>query len=269
MNTLTTTEPQNSAVAIIREALAAGATPETLRELLAVRREWEADEARKAFHLAVADFQRLAPIIEKGDSAHNKQYARMDRIWRAVRPITSDLGLSVTWQMCELRQGELCHVEGNLGHALGHSVKLVMDVPIPAAITGQNQAQRMGSAFTYAQRYAFCAALGIVTGDDDDGNSAGTTFSARERLKQMRSKQESGEPVKPVVTDVQETLDPDFEEFIAEINAAEDADALTALVPRGRAFTIDSQIKTARRAMENRATQLRVKWSKQSNSFTS
>lgn len=185
--TLAPAQPQPSAITVIQQALATGATPETLRELLAVRRDWEADEARKAFHLAVADFQKRAPIIEKGDTAHNKQYARMDRIWRAVRPITSDVGLSVTWQVCEARTGDICHVEGSLGHALGHSVKLSMDVPIPAIITGQNRAQQMGSAFTYAQRYAFCAALGIVTGDDtdDDGHAAGAAFVSAEQAAQI------------------------------------------------------------------------------------
>ena len=63
------TPPVASAITVIQQALASGATPETLRELLNVRREWEADEARKAFHLAVAAFQSRAPIIEKGDKA--------------------------------------------------------------------------------------------------------------------------------------------------------------------------------------------------------
>jgi hypothetical protein len=104
-----------SPVAIIREAIASGKSPEFLRELLNVRREWEADEARKAFNLAIAEFQRRAPIIEKADKAYDKQYARMDRIWREIRPLLTELGLSVTWQVCELRD-QLCHVEGQLRH---------------------------------------------------------------------------------------------------------------------------------------------------------
>ena len=180
-----TEKPVASAITVIQQALASGATPETLGKLLDVRRDWEADEARKAFNIAIAEFQSRAPIIEKGDTAHNKQYARMDRIWRAIRPITSTLGLSVTWQTCEARAGDICHVEGALGHKDGHSVKLSMDVPIPAMIPGQNRAQQMGSAFTYAQRYAFCAALGIVTGDDDDGHAAGGGFAGEAQVNQI------------------------------------------------------------------------------------
>jgi len=182
-NTLTTT--QTGAISLIQNALATGVSPEHLRELLAVRREWEADEARKAFNFAVSDFQRRAPIIAKADKAYDKEYARMDRIWREIRPLLTELGLSVTWQICELRDGGLCHVEGQLRHAHGHGEKLTMDVPVPELIKGQNKAQQMGSASTYAKRYAMTAALGIVTGDDDDGHRAGTLFVTHDQAVQI------------------------------------------------------------------------------------
>lgn len=175
---------QAPAVALIREAIAAKADPAQLRELLAVRREWEADEARKAFNFAVSEFQKRAPIVAKEDQAHDKKYARMDRIWREIRPLLTDLGLSVTWQICELRD-QLCHVEGQLRHRDGHGEKLVQDIPLPEIVRGQNRAQQMGSASTYARRYALCAALGIVTGDDDDGNAAGGNYVTDQQARQI------------------------------------------------------------------------------------
>lgn len=177
---------ENSAVALIREAIAAKADPAQLRELLAVRREWEADEARKAFNKAIADFQRRAPIIEKADKAYDKQYARMDRIWREIRPLLTELGLSVTWQVCELRADGLCHIEGQLRHRDGHGERLVRDVPMPELIKGQNRAQQAGSASTYAQRYGISAALGLVTGDDDDGHAAGGALVTAEQVNEIR-----------------------------------------------------------------------------------
>ncbi len=185
-------QPDASALSVITHAIEKGATPETMRELLAVRREWEADEARKAFNLSLADFQRQCPIIPKEDKAYDKMYARMDRIWRTIRPISTPLGLTVTWQVCELREGNIAHVEGTLAHEQGHGQPIRMDVPLPARITNssgkelQNAAQQMGSAFTYAQRYAFCAALGVVTGDDDDdGAGAGAEFISELEAKQV------------------------------------------------------------------------------------
>ncbi len=56
---------------------------------------------------------------------------------------------------------------------------------MPDLIKGQNRAQQMGSASTYAKRYAFCAALGIVTGDDDDGHAAGASFVTAEQAGEI------------------------------------------------------------------------------------
>lgn len=70
----------------------------------------------------------------------------------------------------------------------GKPPRLVQDIPMPELIKGQNKAQQMGSAATYARRYALCAALGIVTGDDDDGHAAGgnlVTADQADELKQL------------------------------------------------------------------------------------
>jgi hypothetical protein len=183
---LTTTVSHGGIVPLIREAMASGRSPEFLRELLAVRREWEADEARKAYNISISEFQRRAPIIEKADKAYDKAYARMDRIWRETRPLVTELGLSVTWQICTLSaDGTMCHVEGQLRHRDGHGEKLVQDIPLPEIIKGQNRAQQMGSASTYAKRYAFCAALGIVTGEDDDGHGAGAQFVTYDQAQEL------------------------------------------------------------------------------------
>lgn len=183
---LTTAAPETQSVSLIREAMAKGVSPEHLRELLAVRREWESDEARKSYNLSISEFQKRAPIIAKEDKAYDKTYARMDRIWREIRPLLTDLGLSVTWQVCELRDGNLCHIEGQLRHRDGHGERLVQDIPIPEMLKGQNKAQQMGSASTYARRYALCSALGIVTGDDDDGHNAGSVFITNEQAEEIK-----------------------------------------------------------------------------------
>ncbi len=183
-HTIETTPAPTNALSIISDALKGGASPEVLRELLAVKKDWEADEARKAFNLAVSDFQRRCPIIEKADKAYDKVYARMDRIWREIRPLAGELGLSVTWQIAELRDG-MCHVEGQLRHRDGHGERLSYDCPLPELIKGQNLAQQMASAQTYAKRYAMCAALGIVSGDDDDGHKAGTQYITHDQAVEI------------------------------------------------------------------------------------
>jgi len=183
MNELTI--PANSAVSIIQSAISSGIDPASLRELLNVRREWEADESRKSYYVAISEFQRRAPIIAKSDDAHGKKYAALDTIWGTVKPLLTELGLSVTWQLCELRDA-VCHLEGEIAHISGHGIRITYDVPLPEMIRGQNAAQQLGSAYTYGKRYAICGALGLVTGDfDDDGNSAGTAYVTKEQADEL------------------------------------------------------------------------------------
>ena len=178
MNELTT---QTQANAMIQMAGEKGMTGEDLQALLAARREWEADEAKKAYNHALADFQREAPIVEKADDAHGKKYAALDRIWRTVRPLLTEKGLSVTWHETSIDvENKVCSIAGELAHRDGHSVTLKRDVPMPDIIRGQNAAQQAGSAETYGNRYALCAALGIVTGEDDDASSCGETITAKQ-----------------------------------------------------------------------------------------
>lgn len=178
MNELTT---QTQANAMIQMAVEKGMTGEDLQALLAARREWEADEAKKAYNHALADFQREAPIVEKADDAHGKKYAALDRIWRTVRPLLTEKGLSVTWHETSIDvDNKVCSIAGELAHRDGHSVTLKRDVPMPDIIRGQNAAQQAGSAETYGKRYALCAALGIVTGEDDDASSCGETITAKQ-----------------------------------------------------------------------------------------
>jgi len=185
MSTETQIQPAAGTLpALMQTAMQNGADPAYLRELLAVRREWEADEAKKAFNLAVAEFQRRAPIVAKLDEAYGKKYARRDRIWRTIRPLLTELGLSVTFQICEVK-GEICHVEGQLRHRDGHGERLVQDVPIPELLKGQNAAQQLGSADEYARRYWLCSALGIVTGVDDDAHAAGAQYVTNEQADEL------------------------------------------------------------------------------------
>lgn len=154
---------------IVRGVNDQGCDPAKLRELLAVRREWNADEAAAAFNAAVVLFQQKCAIVGKLDQANGRSYARLDRIWRTVRPLMEECGLAVTWESMVV-DGGFCEVKGHLRHSRGHAQPLMHRMPLPEGNNSMNSAQRAGSGETYAKRYAICAALGIQTGEDDDGN---------------------------------------------------------------------------------------------------
>ena len=108
----------------------------------------------------------------------------MDRIWRTIRPLLDETGLSIVWTVNALTEYGL-HIEGEIRHKAGHAVPISYDLPMPDKVTGQNAAQQMGSATTYGRRYALCAALGIVTGEDDDGLAAGTSYVTKEQADEL------------------------------------------------------------------------------------
>jgi hypothetical protein len=153
--------------------------PARLSALLAVRREWESDEAKKAFNAAVVRFQQECPIIVKGDSANGRAYAKMDRIWSSIRGLLDSCGLAVTWESCK-SEGDMCVLDGHLRHSMGHSVALHQEMPYPDKINGQNATQRAGSGQTYCKRYATMAALGIQTGVDTDGGASGAVCDGKQ-----------------------------------------------------------------------------------------
>lgn len=54
-------------------------------------------------------------------------------------------------------------------------------------------AQSIGSAITYAKRYAFCAILGIVADDDEDANIASGNTAQKEQPKKTASSNQKKE----------------------------------------------------------------------------
>jgi hypothetical protein len=69
---------------------------------------------------------------------------------------------------------------GLLIHRDGHTVELARTMPVPEEIVSgagkrvQNATQRAGSAESYCKRYTTLSALGIVVGQDDDGEGGAT-----------------------------------------------------------------------------------------------
>ena len=160
-----------------------------LDKLLAVQERFQEGEARRAFSRALAKFQANAPIIEKGDTAHRTSYAALDRIWRTIRPLMGECGLSVTWQSATV-DGGMVHLKGCLEHCDGHLRELAYDVPV-ADVGQANASQKIGSATTYAKRYCLTSALGIYTGTDeskdDDGNAAGSSAITDSQVSVMHA----------------------------------------------------------------------------------
>jgi len=137
-------------------------------------------EPMKALYGALKSFQSEAPIIDKNKEvkagAYSYKYADLAHIVDKVRPILNKHGLAVS-QMPTTLSGEpalktiIMHEEGGMFYDV---MKLAVQ---PGA-----DAQKQGSAISYARRYALSAALGIVTDDDIDAQDQKGMQPATKRL---------------------------------------------------------------------------------------
>ena len=140
-----------------------------LMKLLEANRQWEADQARKAYIAAMAAFQSEAPKIIKDTKGHNSGYAKLPTVISVVSPVESKNGLSHSWTTkCKDKEIE---VTCKITHVQGHCEETCLSAG--ADTTGsKNSVQALGSTITYLKRYTLEAALGLAE-EDDDGNGEG------------------------------------------------------------------------------------------------
>lgn len=108
---------------------------------------------------------KTAKIPTKAGSSYSYSYSDLAGIWDAIRSPLSDNGLSVV-QMPGQSDGWVS-VETMLMHASGQWISSTV-----SARTGDTTPQAIGSAITYLRRYALGPMIGVVSDDDDDGNTA-------------------------------------------------------------------------------------------------
>lgn len=95
-------------------------------------------------------------------------YADLASCWEALRPVLSKNGLSVTQYTNVSQDGTV--LVTLLLHASGEWIRGTYPIH-----PKDNSPQALGSAITYAKRYALQAITGLAS-DDDDGNAAQTAY---------------------------------------------------------------------------------------------
>lgn len=182
--TIAPKEQDNSIEGFISAAIKAKLPIETIKEFLAMRKEIKADQAKEAFTMAMAQFQKDCPVIAKTKEVKNKdgkvtyRYAPIDSIILQVKKTLGENKLA--YDFSETRTDKEITVTCTITHALGHtkSSSFTVEIGNEAYMT---DTQKYGARNTFAKRYAFMNVLGIATGDEDT--------DARE-LKQKPSKKQ-------------------------------------------------------------------------------
>lgn len=94
------------------------------------------------------------------------KYTTLAGCWDVARKPLADNGLAVI-QTTTFDEGNSVIVETTLSHISGEWVRGSLKMPLVKL-----DPQAVGSAITYARRYALSAMIGIVSEEDDDGESA-------------------------------------------------------------------------------------------------
>lgn len=165
---------RESVNALISQAITANLPVETMERLFALREKVKAEQAKEAFVSAMAKFQAECPIIEKTKIVKDKtgaeryRYAPLDAIVSQVKKPLGENNLFYSFE--EIKDAEFVTAVCKVTHSLGHSETSSFKIPIGAEAF-MTDAQKYGARMTFAKRYAFCNALGILTGDEDNDGS--------------------------------------------------------------------------------------------------
>lgn len=160
-------------------AMKNGASIAEVREFMQLKREFDADEARKAFVADMAEFKKSPPEIikdklvgykNKDGSVTGYMHATIGNVTEAIVAGLAAHGFSHRWTIDQ--SGPAITVACVLTHKQGHSESTTLTAQKDDS-GKKNAIQQVASTVTYLQRYTLLAATGVATKDqgDDDGKS--------------------------------------------------------------------------------------------------
>lgn len=158
---------------LLRLAIEQKADPTYMRELMVLQRDWEANEARKAYVSAMAAFKAepLSIVKDKRVAFSGTAYTHAT-IGNVVGVICGGLGrhgFSHRWNT-EQPDGNVV-VTCIITHELGHSESTSLTAR-PDDSGKKNSIQQIASTISYLERYTLLAATGMATSDQPDDDAA-------------------------------------------------------------------------------------------------
>lgn len=142
---------------------------EKLEKLLELKERYEDNEARKAYHKAMAKFKANPPEIEKDANVSYKQtsynHATLGNVTTKINKSLAIHGLSASWKT-EQKEGQI-KVTCTITHMYGFSESTSLTA-MPDTSGSKNSIQAIGSTTTYLQRYTILALTGLATKEQDN-----------------------------------------------------------------------------------------------------
>ena len=193
---------------ILSNAVASGAGAEAVKALTETYLALKREDAKTQYVQAMIRFQQQRPKIVKDQDiefatkrggSFKSRFAPLESITKKLDPLILDCGFMYVFSSQPVKEGFVtvdCKVTHHAGHSETASFSIPLDKDHPLS-----QAHGMASAFSYAERYAFQAAFGIVPGKhgDDDGKAGFTGSEAitKEQAANLRGLAEETDSLNP------------------------------------------------------------------------
>lgn len=146
---------------------------------------------------AMAEFQKSIkqPLKDANNPFFKKLYVPLENVVEAINKTGSPLGISFMQFASSDDTGSI-----EVATLVMHSTGEYIEFPPVRMKPESNKPQAVGSAITYAKRYALSAIFGITSDKDDDGNEA-------TGLNKPVDKQQKQQPKQPTQDDVIGTIE--------------------------------------------------------------
>lgn len=158
---------------MLQLAVEQGADLAKLEKLMDLQERWEANQAKKSYLAALAEFKKDPPKVIKDlvNKQYGSKYSSLANLVNTVNESLGKYGLNAAW---DFDQATGIKVTCSLSHVMGHKESVCLQAP-PDTSGSKNPIQQIKSTITYLQSVTFSAVTGIVAGDataDDDGNGS-------------------------------------------------------------------------------------------------
>lgn len=173
-----------SPAALMIQAIGAGTDLEKIEKILELQERYEANEARKAYHEAMAQFKaRDVPLIEKDrtvtfETSKGKtsySHASLANVTEKITVALGKYGLSHSWRT-EQQTDKKITVICTISHRQGYSESTSLSAD-PDQSGSKNSIQAVGSTITYLERYTLLALTGLAAADTDDDGTGGNEIN--------------------------------------------------------------------------------------------
>lgn len=176
---------------IVMAAINNGYNTEFIEKMLALQERFEANEARKAYNQAMADFKADPPEIEKDRRVQystskgkaDYRHASLANVTKKINASLGKHGLSASWKTEQLN-GDI-KVTCSISHWQGHSESTSLTAA-PDDSGSKNKIQAIGSTISYLERYTILALTGLATADmDNDGQGGEVEYISTDQATEI------------------------------------------------------------------------------------